>query len=136
MLYLDTSALAKLYIIEPGGKGVQSLVEGNEDRLFTSIATYAEVLSVLARCLREKRLSREAYRWQKSSFLEGWGAFHVVELTAPVLAPAARLIERHRLRGFDAIQLCSALWVGKPLFACFDRRLRQAAAAHGFTVVP
>ncbi|MEK7403856.1 MAG: type II toxin-antitoxin system VapC family toxin [Acidobacteriota bacterium] len=136
MLYLDTSALAKLYIIEAGRQGVQSLVEQNSDRLFTGIATYAELLAVLARCWRDSRLSPRQYRLQKRAFLADWDVFHIVSLNRDILAPAGRLIERHRLRGYDAIQLCSALWLGHPLFACFDTRLRQAAAAEGLTVVP
>jgi len=59
----------------------------------------------------------------------------VVELTAEVLLKAARLIERHGLRALDAIHLCSALWIGEPAFACFDDRLRNAAAAEGLAVV-
>ena len=57
MVYLDTSALAKLYIIEPGGEAMQSLAEANENMLSTSVATFAEVFSVLARSAREKRIS-------------------------------------------------------------------------------
>lgn len=136
MLYLDTSALAKLYVIEPGGEGVSSVVAENEGRLFTSVATYAEVLSVLGRCLRERRISRRRYQFQKQAFLADWRSLHVVELTEDVLSPAGSLIERYGLRGFDAVQLCSALWVGRPLFACFDLRLRRAAEAQALTVVP
>jgi hypothetical protein len=40
------------------------------------------------------------------------------------------------LRGSDAVQLCSALWIGRPLFASFDTRLRQAAEAEGLTALP
>jgi hypothetical protein len=53
-----------------------------------------------------------------------------------VLAPAEKLIETHGLRGFDAVHLCAALWIGKPLFACFDARLRAAAQSAGLTPVP
>lgn len=56
---------------------------------------------------------------------------HVVELTRAVVAPSARLIARHGLRGYDAVQLCSALWTGRPWFSCFDLRLRVAARAEG-----
>jgi predicted nucleic acid-binding protein len=94
------------------------------------------VLSVLARCLRANRLSPAAYRLQKKAFLNDWGAMIVVELTPKVLADAARLIERYGLRGLDAIHLCSALWVGQPSFACFDDRLRSAAAAEGLSLAP
>jgi hypothetical protein len=34
------------------------------------------------------------------------------------------------------VHLCAALWIGRPLFACFDTRLRAAAEAEGLTPVP
>jgi predicted nucleic acid-binding protein len=136
VLYLDTSALAKLYIAEPASQLMSKTVEVNSSWLATSRVTYAEVLSVLARCLRANRLSPAAYRLQKKAFLDDWSAMFVVELTVDVLSEVARVIERHGLRGLDAIHLCSALWVGRPSFACFDDRLRSAAVAEGLPLAP
>jgi predicted nucleic acid-binding protein len=136
VLYLDTSALAKLYIAEPESELVSKTVEGNGSWLATSRVSYAEVLSVLARCLRANRLSPAAYRIQKRAFLDDWNAMIVVELTPEVLLEAGRVIETHGLRGLDAIHLCSAQWVGQPAFACFDDRLRSAAAAEGLPLAP
>ena len=136
MLYMDTSAAAKLYVTETGSREIESLTERHASRVFTSLVTYAEVLSVLARSFREKRLSAAHFRAQKRRFLAHWDALHVVGPSQQLLAPAERLIERHGLRGFDAIQLCSALWIGNPLFACFDVRLRSAAVAEGLVAVP
>jgi uncharacterized protein len=134
MLYLDTSALVKLYLFEPESALTQKVVRSNSPWLGTSRVTYAEVLSVLNRCLRDRRLSPVAYKLQKKTFLADWSAFHVVEVTQEVLSNAGSFIERHSLRGFDAIHLCSAVWLGQPLFACFDDRLRNAAAAEGLSL--
>ena len=136
MLYLDTSALAKLYIIEPEGLGIQAILKTNEPWLFTSIVTYAETLATRARSMREERIARQSYQRQKKAFLSDWNALHVVALTPAVLSSAEQLTDRHGLRGFDAIHLCSALWIGRPSFACFDERLRRAAAGEGLTVIP
>jgi len=136
VLYLDTSALAKLYLAEPESQLVSRTVAVNNSWLATSRVSYVEMLSVLARSLRANRLSPAAYRVQKKAFLDDWKAMIVVELTPEVLSEAARLIERHGLRGLDAIHLCSALWVGQPAFACFDDRLRNAAAAEGLPQAP
>ena len=136
MLYLDTSALARLYLAEPESQLVSKTLAVNSSWLATSRVTYAEVLSVLARCLRANRLSPAAYKLQKKAFLDDWSAMIVVELTPEVLAHSACLIERHGLRGLDAIHLCSAMWVGRPSFACFDDRLRSAAAAEGLPLAP
>jgi predicted nucleic acid-binding protein len=134
VLYLDTSALAKLYVAEPESQLVSRTVEVNSSWLATSRVAYAEVLSVLVRCLRANRLSPKAYRLQKKAFLEDWSAMFVVELSTETLSDAGRLIERHGLRGLDAIHLCSALWIGRTSFACFDARLRSAAAAEGLAL--
>ena len=131
MLYLDSSALAKLYLVEPESLSVEQAIHTNRPWIATSRVTYAEILSVLARCQRDKRISPPAYRAQKKAFLADWESFQVIELTAAVLSDAGRQIERHALRGYDAIQLCSALWIGKPSFACFDHRLLNAALSEG-----
>jgi predicted nucleic acid-binding protein len=70
------------------------------------------------------------------AFQSDWEALHVIELTPAVLARARSLIERHRRSGFDAIHLCSAPWIDSLDFACFDTRLRDAAAAEGLAVSP
>ncbi len=136
MLYLDTSALAKLYLVEAESHLISKVLSANGSRLATSRVTYAEVLSVLVRCLRARRLSSAAYKLQKKAFLDDWSALLVVEPTAEVLSDAASLIERHGLRGLDAIHLCSALWIGQPSFVCFDDRLRSAAEAEGLALTP
>jgi len=135
VLYLDSSALAKLYLAEPESPAVESAIRANSPWIATSRVTYAEIFSVLARCQRDRRISPAAYKTQKKAFLSDWNTFHIVELTAAVLSDAAPQIERHSLRGFDAIHLCSALWIGQPLFACFDDRLRNAAVAEGLRLL-
>lgn len=136
MLYLDTSALAKLYVTEPDSPPVHSLLESNRGVIFTSLVAYAEMLSVLARAARQKRLTQRQYVTGKRVFLADWKQLHIVELSQELLGPADRLIERYSLRGFDAVHLCSALWIGRPSFGCFDGRLCQAAKAEGLAVVP
>ena len=49
MLYLDSSALAKLYLDEPESRAVSELVKNHEPGLFTSRLTYTELISVLSR---------------------------------------------------------------------------------------
>lgn len=136
MLYLDSSALAKLYVAEPGSEDVRVLVEAHRGRLFTSVVTWVEVQSALARCWRERRISHAQYQSQHQGFAADWRMLHAVNLSLPVLAPAERLFQQHALQAYDAIQLCSALWIGRPVFACFDARLRRAAAAEGLSVAP
>jgi predicted nucleic acid-binding protein len=126
--------LIKLYLSEPESARTEKVARANTLWLATSRVTYAEIFSVLNRCLRDRRISLAAYKRQKKTFLADWDTLHVVEANQAVMSNAASLIERHALRGFDAIHLCSALWIGQPLFACFDDRLRNAATAEGLAM--
>jgi uncharacterized protein len=134
MLYLDTSAVLKLYLEEPGSEELRKHTEGLPGRLFTSRITYAETLAGLARVHRESRITRPAYRQQRARFESDWGALQIVEVTREVLRPCPLLVERYLLRGFDAIHLCSALWMERADFACFDERLRTAARGEGLAL--
>ena len=135
MLYIDTSALAKLYLAEPDSDRVAGFVKDYEPWLFTSVLTYAEMLSTLRRCRAEQRISARAYSTKRREFLADWGALQIIELTGLVLDPAGDLIERYGLRGADAVHLCSALWLGGPDFACFDERLNDAARVEDLRVL-
>ena len=61
-------------------------------------------------------------------------------VTTELLRSAARLVPIHDLRSLDAIQLASAI-AARDLdpvcgtFACFDKPLSRAAAAHGFQLI-
>lgn len=63
-----------------------------------------------------------------------------VSVSSAVLERAAELVAGHPLRAYDAVQLACALAARDAIpdcatFACFDRALRRAAAAHGFAGV-
>ncbi len=136
MLYLDSSALVKLYLQEAETPAVEALVLKHDPLLFVSIVAYPEVLSTLARALRDHRISKPDHQLAKRRFLRDWTRMNMVELSPSVLGLAPALIDKHGLRGFDAVHLCSALWLGRPYFLCFDQRLGAAALAEGLTLVP
>ena len=85
MLYLDTSALARLYVTEPGSPPMHSLVEANRGAVFTSLVSYVEKLSVLARAAREKRLTPGRYAIEKWAFLTDWKELHIVAVSQEML---------------------------------------------------
>jgi predicted nucleic acid-binding protein len=67
--------------------------------------------------------------------------FASIAMTAALLEEAAELVAVHDLRASDAVQLASALAAraAEPRltdFACFDERLRRAAAQRGLRLVP
>ncbi len=69
------------------------------------------------------------------------GRFEVLPVAQDVIARSLECVRRHRLRGADAVQLASALVAreadsGVSAMAVFDQRLRAAASAEGFTLLP
>ena len=140
ILYLDTSALVKLYVREAGTTALRSLA-AKAGALATSVVAYAETRAAFAR-LKHSGVSSDTAHHQRLQQLDrDWDALVRVELTPDVLRSAGDLAEIYHLRGFDSIHLASALWlktrVSEPVdFAVFDQRLGTAASKAGLTVVP
>jgi hypothetical protein len=86
-------------------------------------------------------LLTEAFETDLSGTATEAPRFATLPVGEPDLASAARLVAVHGLRAYDAIQLASARLARSVLddcasFAAFDQRLRAAAAAEGFNLVP
>lgn len=132
MIYLDTSALVKKYVREPGTGLMRQLLE-RVTHSFTSKIAYAEIQTALARRYREGDLSRDRLDKIVRSFEQDWQALTQVEVSSEILANTRHLVRRYPLRGADVIHLSSALWVAKALkhplqFISSDDRLLDAAA--------
>ena len=139
ILYLDTSALVKLYVREAGTVPLRS-VATKAAAMATSVVAYAETRATFAR-LKHSGASDTAHQQRLQQFERDWEALVRVELTPDVLRSAGDLAEIYKLRGFDSIHLASALWlkarVSEPVdFAVFDQRLGSAASKVGLIVVP
>lgn len=135
IVYLDTSALVKLYVRERGSTQTQRTV-AKATAVATSMVAYAEARAAFARLQREKGTSRKRHRERVGQLDRDWEHYARIELTAAVVQLAGALAEDHGLRGFDAIHLASALWLrtaGTELeFRAYDRKLAKAAAGLGF----
>lgn len=139
ILYLDTSAIVKLYVREKGSASVARQLDA-ADAVSTSMVALAEARAAFARLLRERPQTRIRHRQRVAQLASDWERYAVVELTTSVAQNAGELAERHGLRGFDAIHLASALWMkstysGDLAFMAFDVRLTAAAAAAGLAIV-
>lgn len=129
-LYLDTSALVKLYVEEEGRETVFEAVEGAE-RVAISTVAYAEARAAFA---QKERLGdlQERGRRQAVSDLDGdWSGFDRIPVSNLVAYRAGEMAEWYALRGFDAIHLASAARLGERFsdvyFLAFDARLMEAA---------
>ena len=131
ILYLDTSALVKIYVEEPKSTVVRENVKQAEG-LATSRIAYAEARAAFARKHREQGLSRADYRSVVNDLDQDWADYFIVDVSETLVKAAAFLAERHALRGADAIHLASAAALRKQggesvMFCCFDGRLTGAA---------
>jgi predicted nucleic acid-binding protein len=130
ILYLDTSALVKLYVEEVGSAAIAAAVD-RAAAVATARITYAEALAAFARHTRAGGLRSAELRRVVHQLDEEWGQYSIVEITDAVVRRAGALAERHKLRGYDAVQLAAALDVrvagGDVEFASFDVRLSRAA---------
>ncbi|MBI2466953.1 MAG: type II toxin-antitoxin system VapC family toxin [Candidatus Rokubacteria bacterium] len=134
-LYLDTSALVKLYVEEEGSAAARGAVEGAE-LIATSAVAYVEARAAFVRRRHEGWLRARDYRRVVRDLDTDWDRYLVVEVRESLIREGARLAETHRLKAYDAIHLASASVVyrrlGAPfVFASWDLALERAAKREG-----
>jgi len=132
ILFCDTSALIKLLISEPGSDRMhQASLEA--ESLAVCRLTWAEAMAGLARRQREHPQDTEALEQARQQLIVSWEHCTIVEVTQRLVETAGRFADGFALRGYDSVQLAAAHELHRSsdqpvTFACFDRRLRQAAA--------
>lgn len=141
ILYLDTSALAKLIVDESGSDLVEAAFHA-ADVCFTHPIACVEAHSAIARRRREPNgLTADAAERARSVLQSLWQRLAQTPMDGYVLDQAIALIQRHPLRTYDALHLAAAMWVRRTAgvemvrFACFDGRLCDAAIAEGLRPV-
>ena len=132
ILYVETSALIKLIVEEPGSEVTTRLWDSADTRV-TSRVTYPEGRAALAASSRAGRLTNADHARAKSRLSHLVRAMSVVELTETVAFEAGNLAELHEMRGYDAVHLASVLAVLSDdlVFATWDSDLVRAAAVLG-----
>jgi predicted nucleic acid-binding protein len=139
-VYVDASALVKRYVIETGSAEVVALTTGAA-AVATALVTRAEVAAAFARAVRVGVLDDVGGRRAQRRFSREWPDFMRVPVTDTLVARAEALAWSHGLRGYDAVQLASALtWqdaLGQEIvLATFDRHLWEAAPQAGLRAWP
>ena len=137
-IYLDTSALLKLYIEEDGADRVTHMVEDAKDSQVVILdLTKVEARSAVRRRERGGDITGPDADRILTQIEDDASALFLVQPSTPaVMEEAARLIDRHPLRAYDALQLagCVVVREGMPepvMFVCADARLCEAAANEG-----
>lgn len=141
--FLDTSAVAKLYVREAGTEAMLTLAS-REDLPTLVIVSLCrvELRAAIRRRVRTGDLSMEDAQAALAAFREHLSSIYVVQpLTEGVLEIAVELLDRHELRAYDAVQLAACLSIALAererfaTFVCADHRLCSAAEGEGLRVL-
>ena len=140
MRFWDSSAIVPLCLEEPHSEAARSLVR-EDGELAYWWGTPIECCSSFARLRREGAISVDDEQMVRRLVEQLATCGTEICPTEDVRITGRRLLLRHPLRAADAMQLAAALvWaVNRPDeldFVCLDKRLRDAARAEGFNVLP
>lgn len=132
ILFCDTSALLKLFVDEIGSDSMAK-ARSDSEAIAVCRISWAESMAAFAQRSRVKGANQAGLAQAKSLFENTWSNFVITEVTQPLVEKAGMYAEAFALRGYDSVQLAAAHNLHEqfalPLaFACFDRRLSQAAA--------
>lgn len=140
MRFWDTSSLVPLVVREAMSTTIERLFLDDQE-LAVWWTARVELAGALARRQRARTLFMGELE-RASEDLRNLVAGSVeIEPTEEIRDRAIELLHRHGLRAADALQLSAAVFwsvevPGSSGFVCLDRRLRDAAAHEGFTVLP
>ena len=143
--FFDSSALVKRYIIETGSRWIIKLLKPSANNtIFIAQITGVEVTSAIAR--KRKGLSVTPDKAQKSilRFQRDFQyRFYQQSLAPKIVNLAMNLADKYELRGYDAIQLASAIeannlrqinGLSPIIFVSADNALNSAAQTEGLTI--
>ena len=130
---LDSSALAKRYVQEPGSDRLEEILFGASS-LGVSMICLSEVISALCRRRRERRLSQPQYLMAKKALFGDLEDSSIIGVTESVMVRAVELLERWTLRSSDSLQVASAAEWSADLFVSADERQCVAARGYGLQV--
>lgn len=129
-VFLDSSALAKRYVEEPGSDRLEAMLS-SVSSLGVSVICPSEVVSALCRRRREGKLSPQQYLKAKQALFEDIEDASVVNITDQVIARAVEILERWPLWSSDSLHIASAAEWSAELFVSADERQCTAARAYG-----
>jgi uncharacterized protein len=147
--FFDSSATVKNYIIETGTNWVKSVfITIPKTEIYMASITEVEVVAAFSRRRKGNTLSKidanTAIIQFKTAFVTD---FNTVEITPKIISSAVDFADKHSLRGYDAVQLASALEIYSRLiaigvdfnltpftFVSADNELNSAASLEGLSI--
>jgi predicted nucleic acid-binding protein len=139
LYYLETSALVKLYVREPGSERLLRLAARVTNHRFAVLAlSRVEMHSAIRRREREGDIDAAIADRLLSQFEQHLESRFIKQvLNDQLIDLATSLVRQNALRAFDAVQLAGCLMLkensasDEPSFVCSDQRLLQAAEMEG-----
>lgn len=130
-VYLDTSALIKLYVAEPHSAGVEQLV-AEADGIVINRLGVLEWHCAMARRLRTGQITPDYMNLARTEFTRHLteGYYRIVPYSDPLLSDALRVLDSTNpipLRTLDTIHLTAARNAGLAYIATADDVMRRAA---------
>ena len=144
--YLDSSAIAKIYIEEQGSEWVRRLrSRSSRGEVFLCELSGAEVFAALHRRRRAGNLSEEDLQSACNFFRRDFERFFTrLPVRKATVDRGMHLIQKYPLRGYDSIQLATAISFLNGLkslngeflnFVSSDKVLNDAAQSEGLMVI-
>lgn len=137
LIYLDSSAVIKLFLEEPGSGAVEAAVRAPDAHCVTSDLTYAEIHGFLSRALSLGRITQVQQQQLVQGFQIWFDSLAHSAMAFARIQRAGKQAVLHNLRGADAIHLVTAIEClatslnDRRVFACFDERLTREAKRTG-----
>lgn len=140
ILYLDTSALVKKYVVEAGSDAVNQVISEAE-LTGISVIGRVEMVAAFSKAIRMDALVEKEALAALQLFRTDWGALAQIQVTETVIARADALAWEYQLRGYDAVHLASAIIWQEVLeypvtMAVFDSKLWKVTRQIGLISFP
>ena len=143
LYYLETSALVKLYVYEPGTDRLLGLTAVEAGHRF-AILSLAQVEFRAA--IRRRQRTGEIPAAEADGLIESFsrhseGKFLIQSFSDSLLDVACALADGYALRGYDSMQLAGYLFLRsvsgseEPVFVCADKALLAAARNEGCPIL-
>jgi predicted nucleic acid-binding protein len=126
MLYLDSSAIVKRYFKEKGSNAVITRAAELNQAIFTSVLSFAEVQSTIARKHRERQITSQEFTRLRETFESDWTIlFTAIECDLETMGRLPKLVELYALKAGDAIQLSTAIWLNEGIQSDVSPRAKE-----------
>jgi len=136
IVYLDSSAIVKRYVLETGSNIVKEVYEkalNGELEVSFSAWNIGEVLGVFDKYLMRKWLREEDYKLARFQFISETlrlvrlKLVKIIPVRTKLLVSSWKLMEKYHVYEADALQIVSAKYANADQFLTGDKRLHEIA---------